>query len=443
MDISKLVPLYEQVILEYSEGFLKKQTERLQKQNIHATPETIKAMLQRFDQLKTANTTKQEIKNIIETDIENGTIRAKNPKDQKRVDNLKKSPWNVEFYDFEELEKVVHSFRDVGDKQAQKEIEKISTTDYGAELVYETPDHKLQIFFAKDAKTAYDFKLWLAKFKEQEIKNANLKVVSGTGRGLYGWCISAPVSRGNLFASYRFGSNPASVYFVLDNNLPVTDNKHVTVIHAYKDGRFLVTGANNDGDRTLNWNQVTTYLPQIKDLEKVFKFRSFTEDEQLYLLTKNARPENFAGFTPRVKKAYIELGPDRKIYSKDYIDLVNVDPSLPYVQRQEAEKTGADLQHAYINVRSPNVNDPNLMARLLKLLYLFADTSPEEVDKRIKQAVNLKNKNPNFKNDTSWQEPLFQDKAMLQTKDKSVLKYWKKLIDDTLRGMGSAKRADL
>ena len=443
MNITNLVLLYEQVILEYSEGFLKKQIERLQKQNVHVEPETIKQMLQRFDQLKTAGNTKQEIKNIITTDIESGIIKAKNPKDQKRIDNLKSSPWNVEFYDFPELEKVVHSFRDVGAKQAQKDFEKANITDTGAKLVYETPDHMLQVFYAKDARSANAFKLWLAKNKEQEIKQANLKVVWGTGRGLYGWCVNAPLDKGNLFASYRFGASlTASMYFVLNNKLPVTDNKHVIVIQAEKDGTYLVTGANNDGDKTMSWGEVVRYEPALREVNKdIFKFHPFTEEEQLYLLTKDAGPKDFAGFSPRVKKAYIELGPNNKIYSQDYINLVNVDPNLSYVQRQEAEKFGSDLQHAYINVRSPNANDPDFMFRLMKLLNLFADTNMTDVVKRIQQAKKLAAKTTDD-NDLSWEEPLFQDKAMQQTKDKSVLKYWKKLIDDTLRGMGSAERAN-
>ena len=443
MNITNLALLYEQVILEYSEGFLKKQIERLQKQNVHVEPETIKQMLQRFDQLKTAGNTKQEIKNIITTDIESGIIKAKNPKDQKRIDNLKSSPWNVEFYDFPELEKVVHSFRDVGSKQAQKDFEKANITDTGAKLVYETPDHMLQVFYAKDARSANAFKLWLAKNKEQEIKQANLKVMWGTGHGLYGWCVSAPLDKGNLFASYRFGASlTASMYFVLNNKLPVTDNKHVIVIQAEKNGTYLVTGANNDGDKTMSWGEVVRYEPALRGVNKdIFKFHPFTEEEQLYLLTKDAGPKDFAGFTPRVKKAYIELGPNNKIYSQDYINLVNVDPNLSYVQRQEAEKFGSNLQHAYINVRSPNANDPDFMFRLMKLLNLFADTNMTDVVKRIQQAKKLAAKTTDD-NDLSWEEPLFQDKAMQQTKDKSVLKYWKKLIDDTLRGMGSAERAN-
>lgn len=445
MDISKLTLLYEQMVVEYSEGFLKRQIERLQKQSIHTTPETLRQMLNRFDQLKTAPNTKQEIKRIITTDIENGNIAPTNPKDQRRIENLKKDPWNVEFYNFPELEKVVHSFRDVGDKQAQKDVAKVSKSDTGAELIYETPDHSLQVFFAKDAKAGYSFKLWLIKNKEEEIKKANIKPVMGTGRGLYGWCISAPLDRGNLFATYRFSSysgKNASLYFVLDNKLPVTDNKHLVVIHAYENGNYLVTGANNDGDITMTWPQVVNYKPELKNLKNLFVYRPFSEEEQLYLVTKSAKPEDFSTFTPRVKKAYIELGPQRKIYSKDYIELGKVDPSLPYKDRQAAEKFGSDLQHAYINVRSPNAEDPDMMSRMMKLLNLFQDSDVSEINNRIQKAMELANKTTD-ENDISWEEPLFQDPAILQTKDKSVVNYWKKLIDDTLRGLGAAQRADL
>ena len=445
MDISKLVPLYEQIILEYSEGFLKQQVTRLQPQNIHITPEAIKQMLQRFDQLKTPSNTRQEIKRIIETDIEDGTIKAtQRPKDIKRVESLKKAPWNVEFYNLNELEKVVHSFRGVNDKQAEKDAVNIGATDYGAELVYETPDHMLQIFFAKDAQAANSFKLWLIKIKQKEIKDSKLQVMTGTGRGLYGWCVSAPLDRGNLFAGYRFcsiDSSSASLYFVLDNKLPVTDNKHVVAVHAYKNNDYLVTGANNDGDQHFNWQQLVNYNPELKNLKEIFKFQPYTHQEQLYLLTKGAKPEDFAEFTPKIKKAYIELGPQRKIFSRDYINLSVVDPNLSYVERQEAEKMGADLQHAYINVRSPNANDTNFLDRLMKLLNLFEDSDHSSINARIQQAKQLRQQSTD-KNDQSWEEPLFQDEALLQTKDKSVFKYWKKLVHDCLNNLGAALRAD-
>jgi len=444
MDISKLVPLYEQIILEYSEGFLKQQVTRLQPQNIHITPEAIKQMLQRFDQLKTPSNTRQEIKRIIGTDIEDGTIKAtQKPKDIKRVESLKKAPWNVEFYNLNELEKVVHSFRGVNDKQAEKDAVNIGATDYGAELVYETPDHMLQIFFAKDAQTANSFKLWLIKVKQKEIKDSKLQVTTGTGRGLYGWCVSAPLDRGNLFASYRFcsvDSSSASLYFVLDNKLPVTDNKHVVVVHAYKDNDYLVTGANNDGDQPFNWQQLVNYNPELKNLKEIFKFQPYTDQEQLYLLTKGAKPQDFAGFSPKIKKAYIELGPQRKIFSRDYINLSVVDPNLSYVERQEAEKMGADLQHAYINVRSPNANDTNFLDRLMKLLNLFEDSDYALINARIQQAKELRRQTTG--EDQSWEEPLYQDEALLHTKDKSVFKYWKKLVHDCLNNFGAALRAD-
>ena len=105
MNISKLVPLYEQVLLlEISEGFLKKQVERLNKQNVYVEPETIKQMILRFEQLKNSANTKLEIKRMIETGIDNKDIKAVNPQDNKRIENLKKSPWSLEFYNFAELE---------------------------------------------------------------------------------------------------------------------------------------------------------------------------------------------------------------------------------------------------------------------------------------------------------------------------------------------------
>ena len=111
------------------------------------------------------------------------------------------------------------------------------------------------------------------------------------------------------------------------------------------------------------------------------------------------------------------------------------------MERQEAEKMGADLQHAYINVRSPNANDTNFLDRLMRLLNLFEDSDYSSINARIQQAQQLRQQSTD-ENDLSWEEPLFQDEALLQTKDKSVFKYWKKLVHDCLNNLGAAQRAD-
>jgi hypothetical protein len=307
MNISKLIPLYEQVLLlEISEGFLKKQVERLSKLNVYVEPETIKQMILRFEQLKNSQNTKIEIKNIIERGIENGDIKGETPQDKKRIENLKKAPWSLEFYNFENLEKVVHSFRGVEDKEAKKAAEtKSKDSGYGAaELIYESPD--VQIFLAKTAQAAIDFKEWLVSHFAEKIKEAGITVRWDISQTLYGWCVAASLNRGNLFNRYRHDNNGASEYFVLDKKSKLKDLDHVLVIHAFKDGRYLVSNAyNSGGDLWLSWPEIEKRKPGLKGTKDIFKFLPYTEDEQLWLITRHAKPEDFAGFTSRVKRAYI------------------------------------------------------------------------------------------------------------------------------------------
>ena len=438
MNISKLVPLYEQVLLlEISEGFLKKQVERLSKQNVYVEPDTIKQMILRFEQLKNSANTKLEIKRMIETGIDNKDIKAVNPQDNKRIENLKKSPWSLEFYNFAELEKIVHSFRGVEDKEAKKAAEtKIKDTDYGAELVYESPDKTLQVFHAKDAKTAVAFKTWLVNYFAEDIKKLGLTVDWGIGRNLYGWCVAASLNRGNMFNNYRFGQGGLSEYFVLDKKLKVNNPEHLLVIHAYKDGRYLVTNAVNSEDKFLKWPEIVSRKPELKGTEDIFKFQPYTEDEQLWSVTRSAKPADFAGFTPRVKRAYIELGPQNKMFKNDWIALGTIDPTLTHAERANLTKINSDLQHTYINVRVPAPgNQASPLENAYVLLDLFADSKGKDIERRITKAFEL--------GDVSVESsPLYMDETILNhTLDKGVIKYWKKLVDDCLTDQGAAVRA--
>jgi hypothetical protein len=415
--------LYSNILLnEYSEGFLRTQIKRLKPQaGAYVSEDAIRQMLQRFDQLKTAQTTANRIKELVQQHIESGDIKAderKGPKDIKRFENLKKQPFQVEYYNWQDLETIVHQFRDPSETAALKTD--APKGDAGAEEIYANPENGLHVYFGKDTNACILFKRFLLQQKDAPKD--------------YTWCI-ANNRQSNLFYRYRFGAygnKKASVYFIYDESKPSTDKWHVFVIHVNEDNKYLVTSAFNDGDRTIPWNEILKIQPKLKGLEKLFTFRPLTEDEQLYQVTMDANPNDFAGYTSyNVKRAYIETG--KKINMQDYIDLP------------------AELQHAYINVRAPGAEDDNMIKRLRKLLELFDDQDKNELNNRYAEAAEsgdvakAKAKAAGLDSkDASeeWIKILCNDPVMAKTKKGQTYKYWTKLVDDTLKDAGAADRAD-
>ena len=429
--------LDEQLLLEYNDEFIKKYVGIFIKQNPNTTSEAITELIKRFDQLK-SGTTKNEIKTIIKNSIQNGDIKAKegDVDDEKRVSRLGNDPLDLKNYNYNDLEKVVHSFKTV-DKETLKKAANVSAVDYGAKLVYEDKKGGIQIFLAETPSQSYAFKLWLIKnYANNPDKNPKkIKPASGVGRGLYGWCVAETVSEtkpGTYFISYRFQGK--SCYYVLNNKLPVDNNKHVTVIHVTNDkpAKYLVTSALNDGDNTMTWPMVVKYLPELQGHENVFKFIPFSEDEEAYKAVMNATPKDFSTFTsPRAKRAYILGGAKNKVYMRDFLNLTKVNPELTYAERNNALEEGRALQESYIKVRGPmGLNATELLNyehRIVsRLLQLFADTSLSGISERVNKSAKLQKLSP-----------LFNDPAMIEMDNPPVLNLWKGYIKNAFMDLNN------
>lgn len=402
--------LYSNIVLnEYSEGFLRQQIKRLKPQaGVYVSEDAIRQMLQRFDQLKTSQNTANRIKELLQQHIESGDIKVdpRNPKDAKRFENLKKQPFQVEYYNWSDLETIVHQFRDPGETAALKSDAPKGET--GAEEIYSNKEDGLHVYFGQDPNACILFKRFLLQQKDAPRD--------------YTWCISNR-RESNLFYRYRFGSygsKKASVYFVYDETKPTSNKWHVFVIHVKEGNEYMVTSALNDGDRTLSWNEILKIQPKLKGLEKLFVYRPLNEDEQLYQVTMDAGPNDFSGFTSyNVKRAYIETG--KKIKQEDYLELP------------------AELQHAYVNVRAPGAEDQDETSRLRKLLQLFANQVQSELNQRFAKAQEAGEQGAS---EAEWEKILFNDPVMIKSKKSQTYKYWTKLIDDTLNNMGAAARAN-
>ena len=459
MNVKHLVPLYEQVILEYSEGFIKQQIARLKPQaGPYVTDQSIRNRLVRFDQLKTG-ASRATLVQYVNDAIANGTIapdtgrmspdelemlKSADPKeiepaqrialtrylkDAERIEKLKKNPIEIAFYNWKDIEAIVDQFPDPAEKKALKQAAQSGST--GAALIYN--QNNLEIYLPADGKQAFLLKSSIIK-RRSDPNNPNA-AKPGEGRGeparWYHWCIAAnPDGASNLWDNYRFGKygsdTSKSPYFVYDEDKPFSDKWHFMVIQVGQKapqgrGKYFVTSALNDGDRLMDWNEVIQLQPKLQGLENLFQFIPYTQEEELKIATADARADDFKNFKNYdAKRAYIMSG--KKIYAEDYLKLDKI------------------LQHLYINVRVPNQEDPNKGAMLRKLMLPFQNSDGQrDMTDKITKAKEIGKTTP--KDDDSYLEVLVDNPVMKQTKAEQTYKRWRQLIIDVIKGIGSAKRA--
>ena len=464
MNIQQLVPLYENIILEYNEDFYRKQIARLKPQaGPYVTPEQIRAKISRFKDLKSSFRTKGQIEQKVKDAIAQGrkpagqqagaviapvikgidpedleVIKNTDPKDldpqgarlykayqaeEQRISQLEKVPLEIRNYTWNDLEAIVDQFPDPAERQALKTASSAGST--GAKLIYNK--NGLEVYFGADGNECYLLKVHVAK---------QMKVDPST----YNWCIAAnPAGASNYHSRYRFGqygaSTPKSSYLVYDTTKEVGDKWHFMVIHvAQKPQRatrgegqtpFMVTSARNDGDPFLTWDEILQVQPKLEGLESLFQFVPLSEDEQIQqALAGDANANTFKNYTSyKVKRAYIKMGPDKKIYKEDYLKL---DPVL---------------QHTYINVRTPVAEDPNLVHMLQKLLVLFQDSdSKTDMADRLAAAKKLsQEKAPGYIE--AIRNVLTNDPTIAASKQEQTYKRWRQLVLDTAKGVGAADKA--
>lgn len=364
----KLELIYEEMLLEYSEPFIKKEIIRLSRETgPHITRDDIRNTIVRFDQLKTGTRSGERIKEII-SNLQLPEIGPGSERERQRIEKLKKSPFEITFYSWKDLEHVVHQFSNPADKNALKALQSGDVT--GATLIPNTGD--LKIYWGKDKNECIAFSASLNKKNEQGFKEIQRELRARTSLSpgkIYNWCIGWV--NNNQFDNYRFnaGGTGASVYFVVDESLPLINEYHVIVIHAQQNGMYRITNAFNDNEIVTDWNKVLEWQPKLDGFKDKIVFKPYTEEEEVNELIKNVYPVTFHTITSfKAKEAYINSG--KMLLSKDYLEL---DPAL---------------QHLYINVKcGPDVADRSVNTRLHKTLYAFADTGTLPGNKeRIKNA---------------------------------------------------------
>ena len=456
MDLTTLIPLYEQILLEnYNKDFYIKQVARLKPQaGPYVTEEQIKSKIKRFGDLK--QTKGFELTKKIKDAINQGKLppdqrqgaaiepnvkgisadgielikntefkkltspqKAKFKKYQaelQRVQMIEKVPLEIRNFKWNDLEAIVDQFPDPEEKRALKRSQEQGA---GNQLIYN--QNNLKIYFGADGNQSFLIKQALIRYRDSVNDPAN-----------YNWCIAAdPTGPSNFHQRYRFGDYggvPKSSYFVHDLDKPSSDKWHAMVIQVGERGpkeepgkKYYVTSATNDGDIWRDWKEVLKIQPKLKGLEHLFIFHPFTEDEEiLQQITGQANAESFKKYTSfKVKRAYIRTG--KNIYKEDYA------------------KLDAVLQYAYINLRSPNAEDANGGTMLKKLMTPFADSN---IQTDYSDKTNLA-KNVGLRPNTTSEDVinvLIDNPTIAASKDTQIYTRWSSFIRDIIKGIGVAKK---
>ena len=142
----------------------------------------------------------------------------------------------------------------------------------------------------------------------------------------YSWCISRS-DASNMYTRYRMGEDEPSFYFVKrkksmeeefthwDKNEfegTFVDKWHFFVLQVLKDNSYIITSANNDGDKRMNWDGVIKVAPELNDLRGYFKNVLLTDEEKSNYVKFKAglTDEEFSKLTYTNKSYYIDVGTD-------------------------------------------------------------------------------------------------------------------------------------
>lgn len=222
------------------------------------------------------------------------------------VDVPRERRTNIDSYaDFGQLERVVDHVRGQVPNAGIKGIKDI---EVDAKPVHE--DESLVVYYADAPRACIKYK----------------------GSMPYSWCVARKDS-GNLFYAYRFKENEPAFYFVKNKkrtkeelglwNLAKTafagafkDPWHFFVLQVSKGAdtsdekadQYVITSANNNGDKACNWRSVLEKEPLLEGLQGLFKPVPLTEEERrdYERFSKKLSDEEFARLTYDEKSRYMD-----------------------------------------------------------------------------------------------------------------------------------------
>jgi len=118
------------------------------------------------------------------------------------------------------------------------------------------------------------------------------------------WCVARET--GSLYYSYRLGSNEGTFYFVKNKNKNKSDKYFFFVIQVTNTGGYIVTSAENDGDKPMSWEQIIEIEPLLVNLKEIFKHDKVKPEEREAQGLDKVNNSTYPSLTYNQKKKYIE-----------------------------------------------------------------------------------------------------------------------------------------
>lgn len=234
----------------------------------------------------------------------------------------------------------------------------------------------------------------------------------------YSWCISR-TDASNMYSRYRMGKSEPSFYFVKrkksmeeefahwDNNEfkgTFVDKWHFFVLQVLKDNSYIISSANNDGDRGTNWRGVLNVAPELDGLREYFKNVPLTDEEKSnYIKFKTGlTDEEFSKLKYADKSYYIDVGADlsKKLSDNKFLNLpedlknkyINLGIGLTDNQF-DLIKDNPKLVRRYSEIADRAVEsyltDAFITPRITKSQYEFvSDKNKKNLDVRLNHDVN-------------------------------------------------------
>ena len=164
----------------------------------------------------------------------------------------------------------------------------------------------------------------------------------------YSWCVARSDSS-NMFFTYRFKPYEPAFYFVKDKNefkkqFSVTNvvksltggfkfPYHFFVIQVPKNVnlndnkslQYIVTSANNDGDKKMSWDNIIKIKPELSSLKEYFQPKPFTPEEKTKFekFKRGISDKDFLKLSYEQKREYLDIYPaiGRPITTNQFLNL--------------------------------------------------------------------------------------------------------------------------
>jgi len=136
------------------------------------------------------------------------------------------------------------------------------------------------------------------------------------------WCVAQSDLSRNAYYGYRIDSGETNPTFYFIKNKEKTkeegdnldhqnykDPFHFFVVQIKKDGSYVLTSANNDGDKKTSWKKIVEIEPLLADKKELLAWKPLTPNEELAKSMKQGVDlETFQKYSIKKKIMYVQTG---------------------------------------------------------------------------------------------------------------------------------------